>query len=262
MLCRQLGLYEEILAPSADAPIDTAQSTPTATDPAPMSLPPNDGERAKVRSVLNSGDGARRHTGGKQQRITEPQHATTMFAQSLSINREDTLPGAAAEWKLVRFDCIDLHPSLPALYQKQGILFPPMPPSRYLTPHGILRCAAHVPMRVVVEGSRLLCFAGARLYLAALNSLEPSVSVGAFVHATVTDDEMAEAIETDELILPLWFRETRSQRKAHELRHLAGADPRGLTYHDQDQQQLSELFKTCQRTVQYREASRRRTRKS
>jgi len=195
-------------------------------------------------------------------KVAEPQEAPSILARRTSTRGEDAAPWPLPEWKPVRLDSIDLHPSLPALYRQQGIVFPPEPPSRYLAPHGILSVARYVPIQVVRDGSRLLCFAGIRLYFAALCSVAPSVSIGVLVYAAITDAEIAEAIRISEHILALWFRETRAQRKAQELRHVAGVDSRGLTHHDQDQQQLSELFKTCTRTVQYRASSHRTVQKA
>lgn len=261
MLCRQLDLYEEFLVPIAEAPIDAGESALTPKEYQPAPSPNKNGETAVLRSELTRGDDAHQHSGGKQRKTGEPQEAPSIFARRTSIIGEDAAFGSSPEWKLVRLDSIDLHPSLPALYKRQNIVFPPEPPDRYLSPHGIQSAARYAPIHARVEGSRLLCFAGIRLYLAAQRALGLSARIGAFIYEAITDAEMAEAIDMSEQILPIWFRETRAQRKAHELRHLAGTDPRGLTHQDQDQQQLSELFKTCTRTVQHRVASRRKIQK-
>jgi hypothetical protein len=95
-----------------------------------------------------------------------------------------------------------------------------------------------------------------------MQARDPIISIEVLVHCLIVDKAIREAIEIDEQILSLWYRETVVERKAHESYQLGGADPHGLTYHDQDQQQLSELFKTCKRTIQYRVASRRKAPKS
>lgn len=262
MLCSQMGLYEEILVPSSEAPIDAGQLALTPKEYQQAPSPNTNGETAVLRSQLAREDDTHQYSREKQQKVVEPQTAPPVLERSTSIAGEDAFRGPLPEWRPVRLDAIDLHPSLQSLYQKKGFVFPPMPPSRYLAPHGILSCAAHVPIHLLIEGPRLLCFAGVRLYLAALSSFAPSAWVGALVYAAVTDDEMSEAIEINERIFPIWFRETRAQREANELRHLDGEGPHGLTYHDQDQQQLSELFRTCTRTVQTRMALRRKAPKS
>ena len=262
---RRLGqrdFYEEILVTTAaDLSIDTAKSTPVATDSTQSSSPPDAEEPSELKVEATIEDPAHDHIRDGEPQIEEPPKALSILARRTPSLGENYASEPRPEWRCVLLESIDLHPALVLLYKKQGIVFPPAPPSRYLTPHGILSVARYVPIQAVEQGERLLCFAGLRLYLSALRSLAQSASIGALVYAAITADEMAEAIEIDEQILSLWLRETKAQRKAHELRHHPGADPLGLTYHDQDQRQSSELFKTCTRTLQYRAASNRKSQK-
>lgn len=255
-------LYNETPTKDSDEPIETAKSRSIATDSPQSSSQPNADGRLEAESGLISRHDADRQNLEKHQTILEPNNPVSTLEVRTAIARVDPSFGQLPEWKLVRLDSILIHPLLAAAYQQQGVEFPPATPSRYLTPHGMLRIARYLPIQLVQVGTRLLCFSGLRLYLAALANLAPTDSIEGVVSASISDAEVAEAIQIEEQILGFWFRETRGQRKANEQRHLAADDPHDLTYHDQDQQQLSELFRTCKRTIQTRVASRRKTPKS
>jgi hypothetical protein len=250
--------YNKTPSKEAKEPIDTAISTLIPTDFAPSSSRPNADGRLAVKSELTASHDAYKQNPKKDQSILEPKKPVSTLEVRTAIAGLDPCIRQLPEWKLVQLDSIFIHPLLAGTYQQQGIQFPPAAPGRYLTGHGMLRIARYLPIQLVKDGTRLLCFGGLRLYLAVLANLAPTDSIEAVVSASISDAEVVEAIYIEEQIFGFWFRQTRDQRKANEQRHFASDDPHDLTYHDQDQQQLSELFKTCTRTIQTRVASRRK----
>jgi hypothetical protein len=262
---RRLGqqvLYEVIPAMGADVSTDTTKSTPVATDSAPSSSPPNAGETTEPKVEFATQDLVQDLKPVTQPPIAELHTVSSIIPRRTSAFGKDDVFDPLPEWRRVPFDLIGIHPILEAFYRRQSFALQPQPACGYLSPHGISRVARCAPIQLVIAGSRLLCFAGVRLYQAALQARDRITSIEALVYSSIADKAIREGMEIDEQVLSLWYRETAVERKAHELYHLEGADPHGLTLHDQNQQQLSELFQTCKRTIQYQAASRRKTQKT
>lgn len=256
------NLYSEILIKDADEPIETTKSTSVATDSAPSSSRPKYGETTEPKVEFATEDLVQNHKPVTQPPVAELHGVSSSIPRRTSACWKDDVFEPLPEWRRVPFDLIDIHPILEAFYRRQSFALQPQPACGYLSSHGISCVARCAPIQVVIAGSRLLCFAGVRLYQAALQARDPIMSIEALVYSSIADKAIREGMEIDEQVLSLWYRETAVERKAHESYHVIGADPHGLTHHDQDQQQLSELFKTCKRTIQYQAASRRNSLKA
>jgi hypothetical protein len=175
----------------SDEPIKTAKSRSIATDFAPSSTRPDADGRLGVKSELTNSHDADQQNLEKHQTMLEPNDPVSTLEVRTALTGSNAFLGQLSERKLVRLDSILIHPLLAAAYQQQGIQFPPATPSRYLTPHGILRIARYQPIQLVQGGTRLWCFSGLRLYLAALANLAPTDSIEAVVSASRSFSEHA-----------------------------------------------------------------------
>jgi hypothetical protein len=256
------NFYNEILIKDADGPIETEKLTSVGTDSAISSSRPEYGETTEPKVAFGTQDLVQNHKPVTQPPVADLHAVSPSMPRRPSACWKDDLLEPLPEWRRVPFDLIDIHPILEEFHRRQSFALQPQPVCGYLSPHGISSVARCAPIQLVIAGSRLLCFAGVRLYQSALQARDRITSIEALVYSSIADKAIREGMEIDEQVLSLWYRETAVERKAHELYHLEGADPHGLTLHDQNQQRLSELFKTCKRTIQYQAASRHKTQKT
>jgi hypothetical protein len=157
----------------------------------------------------------------------------------------------APQLQLVRVGDIELHPALTGVYAQLRLKFPPAVQLDYLTFKGILKTARFLPIHVVRSEEKFQCFAGTRLGLAALNTLQGDTEIEVLVYPSVSLLQISEALEIEQDILYVWHRQSSKERKAQELRYWNSTSPNDLRtpLTVKDQQIWKEILKVSLRTI-------------
>ena len=173
---------------------------------------------------------------------------------------EPSLPGESTpRLQLVRVGDIELHPALSGLYAQLKLEFPPAVQRGYLTDKGILKIARFLPIHVVGSDGKCQCFAGARLWLVALNTLTTDTEIEVLMYPSASTLQIAEAVEIEQDILYVLHRQSNKERRSQELRYQHSTSPNDLRtpFTGKDQQRWKEIMKVSLRTIQSRMSSRR-----
>jgi hypothetical protein len=176
---------------------------------------------------------------------------------SFSAEQESTDP--LPQWRVMQLSQIEIHPLLPQLYVQRGIRFPPEWPE-FLTARGIRQTSRFLPVHVVVSERKLLCFAGVRLWLAAMNCLPHDSELEVLLYSTINEAQLCEGIEIEQDILYVWHRQSVRERQALEMSYVNSASANGLrlNFDGKEQQRWQKILKISLKTLQNRLASRRR----
>jgi hypothetical protein len=169
-------------------------------------------------------------------------------------------PGEPApQLQLVRVGDIELHSALAGLYAQLRLKFPPAVQLGYLTAKGILKIARFLPIHVVGSEGKFQCFAGARLWLAALNTLPSETEIEVLVYSSASPLQISESVEIEQDILYVFHRQSSRERKVQELRYQNSSSPNDLriSFNGKEQQLWTDILKVSLRTIQNRMSSRR-----
>ena len=177
---------------------------------------------------------------------------------SFSAEQESSDP--LPEWRVMRLSQIEIHPLLPQLYVQRGIRYPPEWQSEFLTAKGIRQTSRYLPIHVFVSERKLLCFAGVRLWLAAMNCLPHDSELEMLLYSTINEAQLCEGIEIEQEILYVWHRQAEKERRALEMSYVNSASANGLrlNFDGKEQQRWQKILKISIKTLQNRLGSRRR----
>lgn len=185
---------------------------------------------------------------------------TAPAEEQAEMRPETSGPGEPApQLQLVCVGDIELHPALAGVYAPLRLKFPPTVLQGYLTANGILKTARFLPVHVVGSDGKYQCFAGARLWLTALNTLTTDTEIEVLVYPSASPLQIAEALEIEQDILYVLHRQSSKERKVQELRYQYSTSPNDLRtpFTGKGQQIWTEILKVSLRTIQNRMGSRR-----
>jgi hypothetical protein len=162
-------------------------------------------------------------------------------------------------FQLVSLEKIELDPRLSSVYQQKDLHFPPEIPPEFLTDSGIRMAARLLPIHGVAHDGKVQCFAGVRLWLAALSTLPLGSKIEVLVYQSFEQDRLPSIVEMEEDILYIWYRQAANARKAAEHRYLNSkrSSALRLNFEGKDQEKWKNILKISLKTLQNRLTSHR-----
>ncbi len=132
---------------------------------------------------------------------------------SIPDAKSGPIPYVPPRWQSVLLGRIELDPRLSRIYAQKCLRFLPDPPPGFLTAKGIRMAARLLPIHGVAHEGKVLCFAGVRLWLAAVNTLPLDSKIEMLVHQSFLEERLAEIVEMEEDILYVWHRQSKESAR-------------------------------------------------